>query len=331
MDYSNESRDRQEKIRKLKDAGVIVYANHYHGKQDMAYIKWQSESDNWLVKDVEILMNVWASGEFKTAGRIITFKSHGKLAFAKLRDHSGDIQICFVKEKLVFNTGKEVVSTLMIEGEEKDAYKIAEKFLHVWDYVGVIWDLFITKHGELTLFVKEFQIMSKAVRPLPEKWHGVTDEETIYRQRYLDLIMNDESYARFQLRSKFVESIHDFYKQHHFIEIETPTLGNAASWAAAKPFTTHHNDYNEDFFLRISPETALKKATVGRFERVVEFVKNFRNEWSDPSHMQEFSAIEHYSAWWNFRDNMKFTEDMFDHVFAVSYTHLTLPDETVYV
>ena len=127
--------------------------------------------------------------------------------------------------------------------------------------------------------------------------------------------MNQESYDRFLLRSKFVDSLRDFYKKYQFVEIETPVLGNSASGAAAKPFITHHNDYNEDFFLRISPETALKKATVGRFERVVEFVKNFRNEGSDPSHMQEFSAIEHYSAWWNFEDNMKFTQDMFDHIF----------------
>ena len=315
MEYWNESRDRQEKIRKLKEAGVIVYANNFRGKQDIGFIKGKSENEK--LKEVESLMTDGATWDYKTAWRIITFKSHGKLAFAKLRDFSGDIQICFVKDKVAFNTWKENVLKLTIEWEEKDAYKIAEKFIHVGDYVWVTWDLFVTKHWELTIFVKEFQILAKAVRPLPEKWHGVTDEETIYRQRYLDLIMNQESYDRFLLRSKFVDSLRDFYKKYQFVEIETPVLGNSASGAAAKPFITHHNDYNEDFFLRISPETALKKATVGRFERVVEFVKNFRNEGSDPSHMQEFSAIEHYSAWWNFEDNMKFTQDMFDHMFEM--------------
>lgn len=167
----------------------------------------------------------------------------------------------------------------------------------------------------MTLFVKEFQILAKAVRPLPEKFHGVQDIETIYRQRYLDLVMNDASFERFKLRSKFIKTLRDFYYENDFIEIETPVLGNAASGAAAAPFITHHNDFDEDFFLRIAPETALKKATVGRFERVVEFTRNFRNEGSDPSHMQEFSAIEHYAAWWNFEDNMKYTEDMFDYVF----------------
>lgn len=159
----------------------------------------------------------------------MTFKSHGKLAFAKIRDHSGDIQVCFVKDKVSLNTGREVVQKLTLDDEEKDAFKIAEKFLYMGDYIGVKGDLFFTKHGELTLFVQEFQILSKAVRPLPEKWHGVTDEETIYRQRYLDLIMNDESYQRFLTRSKFIKAIRDFYEKNEFIEIETPILGNAAS------------------------------------------------------------------------------------------------------
>jgi lysyl-tRNA synthetase class 2 len=133
MDYSNESRDRQEKIRKLKEAGVIVYANNFEGKQDISHIRRQES----MAKNIDTLMESGATGEYKTAGRIITFKSHGKLAFAKLRDHTGDIQICFVKDKLTFNTGKELVSQLTIEGEEKDAYKIAEKFIHIGDYIGV--------------------------------------------------------------------------------------------------------------------------------------------------------------------------------------------------
>ena len=127
--------------------------------------------------------------------------------------------------------------------------------------------------------------------------------------------MNEESYDRFKFRSKFVKTIRDFYEEYNFIEIETPVLWNAASWTAAAPFTTKHNDFDEEFFLRIAPETALKKATVWRFERVFEIWKNYRNEWSDPTHMQEFTAVEHYAAWWNFEDNMKFTEDMFDYIF----------------
>ncbi len=313
MDYSKESIDRQQKIQNMKDAGIICYANNFAWKQDIKNIRETSESK---LKEVDFLMENWSVGEFKTAGRIISSRGMWKLTFAKLRDNTWDIQVCFMRDKVDFNTGREIVKELEIAWEMKTAYKIAEKFCQVWDYIWIVWDLFLTKHGELTLFVREFQVLSKAVRPLPEKFHWVQDQETIYRQRYLDLIMNDESYNRFMFRSEFVKAIREFYWKNDFIEIETPVLGNSASGAAAQPFITHHNDFDEDYFLRIAPETALKKATVGRFERVFEIWKNYRNEWSDPSHMQEFTAVEHYAVYWNFEDNMKFTEEMFEYVFS---------------
>ena len=127
--------------------------------------------------------------------------------------------------------------------------------------------------------------------------------------------MNNDSYERLKLRSKFIKTLRDFYYGNDFVEVETPVLGSSASGAAAAPFITHHNDFDEKFYLRISPETSLKKTMVGRFERVVEFARDFRNEGSDPSHMQEFTMIEHYAAWWNFEDNMRFTEELFDYVF----------------
>lgn len=312
MEYSKESVDRQAKIQAMKEAGIICYANSFHGKQDIAEVR-KNESQ---LKDVNQLMENGSVWEFKTAWRIMSSRGMGKLTFGKIRDHTGDIQMCFMRDKVDFNTGREIVQSITIAGEEKSAFKIAEKFCQVWDYIGIIWDLFLTKHGEITLFVKEFQVLSKAVRPLPEKFHGVTDQETIYRQRYLDLIMNDDSFERFQFRSNFIKTIREFYWKHDFMEIETPILGNAASGAAAQPFKTHHNDFDEEFVLRIAPETGLKKATVWRFERVFEMGKNFRNEGSDPSHLQEFSVFEHYAAYWNFEDNMKFTEDMFDYIFT---------------
>ena len=312
MEYSRESIDRQEKIQSLKEAWVICYANKFSWKEDILDIRKKEST----VSDVEILMENWASWKFKTAGRLLSSRWMWKLIFGKIRDNTWDIQVCFMKDKLIFNTWTKLVEELEIQWEIKSAYKIAEKFCQVWDYIWVIWDLFLTKHWELTIFVKEFQILSKALRSLPEKFHWIQDMETIYRQRYLDLIMNEESYERFLFRSNFIRVLRDFYRENNFIEIETPVLGNSASWAAAAPFITHHNDFGEDYFLRISPETALKKATVGRFERVVEFAKDFRNEWSDPSHMQEFTMIEHYVAWWNFEDNMKFTEKMFDYIFT---------------
>lgn len=311
MNYSQESLERQSKIQKLKDLWINPYANAFANKMDIDKIIAQQN----FPKSADELMETGAVGQFKTAWRLVSFRSHWKLSFWKILDNSEKIQICLVRWKLSYNNWKDILENIEIDWQNMDVYKFFDKMIDLWDYVGVIWDLFLTKHGELTLFVKEFQILSKAVRPLPEKFHWVKDVETIYRQRYLDLISNDASYQRLKLRSKFIKVLRDFYFENDFIEIETPVLWNAASGAAAAPFITHHNDFDEDFFLRISPETALKKATVWRFEKVVEFTRNFRNEGSDPSHIQEFSAIEHYSAYWNFEDNMKFTEDMFAYIF----------------
>jgi len=311
FEYSNESLERQRKIQELKNAKIIVYANHFHWKQDIKDIIKQKNK----VKNIDELIDKWAIWEFKTAWRIMLSRSMWKLIFANIQDNTWKIQICFMKDKIKFNTWREIIDSIKLESWEKTAHKIAEKYLLVWDYVWIIWDLFVTKHWELTIFVKEFQILSKAVRSLPEKFHWIVDKETIYRQRYLDLIMNEDSFNRFLFRSKIIKLLRQFYEENGFIEIETPILWNAASGAAAKPFITHHNDFNEDFYLRIAPETSLKKATVWRFEKVFEIAKNFRNEGSDPTHIQEFTAIEHYAVYWNFEDNMKFTEKLFDYIF----------------
>lgn len=311
MEYSKESIERQEKINELKKAWVIVYANHFYWKQDIKKIK----NEKWKIKDVSKLMEEWAVWEFKTAGRLMLLRSMWKLIFANIQDNTWSIQICFMKQKVKFNTWKELVDSLQLDSWEKTAHKLAEKYLLAGDYIWVTWDLFFTKHWEITLFVKDFQILSKAVRPLPEKFHWLSDKETIYKQRYLDLIMNEDSYNRMLFRSKVIKLLRKFYEKEGFIEVETPILWNAASGAAAKPFITHHNDFNEDFYLRIAPETALKKATVWRFEKIFEIGKNFRNEGTDPTHMQEFTTLEHYAAWRNFEDNMAFTEKMFDYLF----------------
>ena len=154
LDYSLESLDRIEKIKKLKEAWVIVYANNYHGKTDICEVIKNTSN----LKEVEILQENSAESKYKTAWRLMSYKSHWKLAFAKIIDHTSSIQICVMKDKFKFNTWKEVVDSLVIDGEEKSAYKISEKFINVWDYIWVIWELFFTKHWELTLFVNEFQI-----------------------------------------------------------------------------------------------------------------------------------------------------------------------------
>ncbi len=310
VEYSKESQERIEKLEILKKAGVIPYANKFEGKMDISSLQ------NKPTKEAEDLMDKWAEMTYKTAGRLMSFRSHGRLSFAKIQDNTSTIQICFVKDKVIFNTWQKLVDKLEINWNTMTAYKLVDKMFDIGDIIWVSGDLFTTKHGELTIFVREFQLLSKAIRPLPEKFHGITDKETLYRQRYLDLIMNEDTYNRFLLRSKLIKALRDFYDKNGFIEVETPVMWNAASGAAAAPFFTHHNDYNHDFVLRISPETNLKKATVWRFERVFEIWKQFRNEWSDPSHMQEFTSVEHYAVYWNFEDNMKFTEEMFEYIFA---------------
>jgi len=320
MEYSRESQDRIKKIQALKDANIISYANRFKNKQDITDIIKISETDTegGHLRDINNLMAGGCIWKFKTAGRLITYRSFWKLSFWKIIDHSWEIQVSFVKDLVEFNTGRKIIwktETIEVDKIERSPFKIIEKLVDVWDYIWIIWDLFITKHWELTLFVKEFQILSKAVRPLPEKFHWVTDKETIYRQRYLDLITNQESYDRMLFRSNFIKTLRDFYIKEGFTEITTPILGNNASWAAAQPFVTKHNDFGSDVVLRIAPEVGLKMATVWRFEKVFEFGPNFRNEWSDPSHMQEFNVVEHYAAWWNYEDNIRFTEEMFDYIF----------------
>jgi lysyl-tRNA synthetase class 2 len=205
------------------------------------------------------------------------------------------------------------------------AYKFMEKMVDVWDFIWVRWEVFTTHKWELTIFVSEFKFLSKAIRPLPEKFHGLTDQEELYRKRYLDMTMNPVSYERFLFKSKFYHTLREFYHKEWFTEVQTSILCNAASWAAAKPFITHHNDFDTEFYLRIAFETSLKKATVWRFEKVFEIWQDFRNEWSDPSHLQEFTQVEHYAVYRNYEDNMKFTEKMFDYIFDKMWLDKRIP------
>jgi len=300
------------KVHKLRKMWIIPYAQSFsktHCIDDLKIEKWKKST-------AEELMAKWAKNVFKTAGRMISRRTHGKLTFAKIRDDKWDIQICFVKWLFKLNTWTNLIDNISDEWNSIDVYKFVDKFLDVGDFIWVSGDLFITQHGELTIFVNEIQLLSKAIRPLPEKFHWIQDQEEIYRKRYLDMTMNEESYQRFLFKSKFYQTLREFYTQQWFIEIQTPILWNSASWAAAKPFLTHHNDFDNDVYLRIAFETWLKKSTVGRFEKVFEIWQDFRNEWSDPSHIQEFTQVEHYAVYRNYEDNMKFTEKMFDYIFA---------------
>ena len=314
---------RIQKIEKMKKMWLKPYAQSFDKKNLVSDIitKFWKETHrdiNDIIEKPEI--------NISTAWRITLYRSHGKLAFAKIMDSTATIQLMFHREQCHIDVSTsqnkpELKNLLTWEWiwadgwNEMTAYKFMEKMVDVWDFIWVRWEVFTTHKWELTIFVSEFKFLSKAVRPLPEKFHGLTDQEELYRKRYLDMVSNPETYERFMFKSKFYKTLRDFYHKEWFTEITTPILWNAASWAAAKPFITHHNDFDTDFYLRIAFETALKKATVWRFEKVFEIWKDFRNEWSDPSHLQEFTQVEHYAVYRNYEDNMKFTEKMFDYIF----------------
>jgi len=314
IDHVGERETRIAKIQKMKAMGIIPYAQSFDKKNLISdiintYETKEHRDINDIIPNPEI--------QVKTAGRLMLYRSHGKLAFAKLLDSTAQIQLMFHRDNCKLITNDQWPITNLKDGSKEwmSAYKFMEKMVDVGDFIGIQGEVFKTHKGELTIFVSEFKFLSKAIRPLPEKFHGLTDQEELYRKRYLDMIMNEETYQRFLLKSKMYKVLREFYTKEWFTEIQTGIVGNAASGAAAKPFITHHNDFDTDIYLRISFETALKKATVGRFEKVFELGQDFRNEGSDPSHIQEFTQIEHYAVYWNYEDNMKFTEKMFDELF----------------
>ena len=229
----------------------------------------------------------------RVAGRIVFMRKMGKLSFVRLRDIEGDLQIS-IKIDLV--------------GDEK--YQFFKTLVDVGDFLGAEGEIFTTHTGEKTLRVSSFEFLGKALKPLPEKFHGVTDPELCYRERYLDLIMNEETRKRFLLKYEFIKEIRRYLEDKGYIEIETPVLSNKASGALAKPFIAHHNALDIDVYLRIAPETYLKRAIIGGFTKVFEFARCFRNEGIDSTHLQDFTMLEGYGAYLNYQDNMTLMEDM---------------------
>jgi lysyl-tRNA synthetase, class II len=227
------------------------------------------------------------------AGRLVTFRVQGGSSFVKIQDQQGIIQLYFRKDVL---------------GEER--YLFFKKGLDLGDIIGVTGTLFLTKTGEITVRVDAFTLVSKALRPLPDNWSGLTDSEQIYRQRYLDLIVNTESRNRLMTRSRIVSHIRRFLEDKQFLEVETPVLQNVAGGAAARPFQTHHNTLNTDFVLRISLELYLKRMLVGGYDRVFEIGRNFRNEGVSRRHNPEFTMLEVYQAYSDYRGMMTLVQDL---------------------
>jgi lysyl-tRNA synthetase class 2 len=235
--------------------------------------------------------------EVSVAGRVITLRPMGKALFAHLQDATGRLQI-YLRQDIV--------------GE--DSFKDFEELVDPGDILGVRGRLFRTNTGELTVEVKEWVLLAKSLHPLPEKWHGLKDVEVRYRQRYLDLIANEHARRVFFLRSRLISEIRRFLDFKGFLEVETPILQPIASGANAKPFITYHNYLEQNLYLRIAPELYLKRLIVGGINRVYELGKNFRNEGVDTTHNPEFTMLEFYCAYWDYKDLMVFTEELFSYL-----------------
>ena len=240
------------------------------------------------------------------AGRIVSMRDFGKAAFAHIQDNTGKIQVYFKKDIL---------------GEKQGLLKK----LDIGDIIGLKGKLFRTRTNELTVEVEDFVFLSKSLRPLPEKWHGLKDIETRYRQRYVDLIVNTEVRQIFAIRSAIIKAIRDFLESKEFIEVETPMMQQIPGGATAKPFKTHHIALGVDLYLRIAPELYLKRLLVGGFERVYELNRNFRNEGISTKHNPEFTMLEFYIAYRDYNFLMSLTEEIITFVALKTLGTLKIP------
>ncbi len=267
----------QEQIRRDKLKEISKVCNPYPDKYERTH----------LLKDARLLED--GTTDVSVAGRIVFMRKMGKLSFIRIRDLEADLQL-ELKVDMV--------------GEEK--YDFFKKLFDGGDFIGASGEIFTTQTGEKTLRIHDFKFLGKALRPLPEKFHGLSDTELKYRERYVDLISNEESRRVFLGRSKFYAFVHKYLGENGFLQVETPIMQTAVCGAAAKPFFTHHNALDMDMNLRIAPETYLKQCIAGGFDKVYEVAKCFRNEGMDTEHLQEFTQIEWYASYWNFEDNINF-------------------------
>jgi len=230
------------------------------------------------------------------AGRIMSIRNFGKASFLHIKDRTGQMQAYLRKDKI---------------GEEQfNVFRLMD----MGDFIGITGSFFRTRTGELTILADHIRLLSKSMRPLPEKWHGLTDIETRYRQRYLDLIVNDQVKEVFVLRSRIIQAFRDFFLKKEFLEVETPMMQPIPGGATAKPFKTFHNALGITLYLRVAPELYLKRLMVGGLERVFEINRNFRNEGVSVQHNPEFTMLEFYMAYATYEDLMVLTEDLFNHI-----------------
>jgi lysyl-tRNA synthetase class 2 len=266
---------RREKINLLRQKGIDPYG----GRFSPTHTTQQALQE-------EISCSV------KVAGRIISHRIHGRAGFAHIRDRDGRIQLYAREDRL-----------------GRDGYRLFKQ-LDLGDFIGAKGETFLTRTGEITIQTEEIVFLTKALRPLPEKWHGLRDTETRYRQRYLDLLSNEETRNVFRTRSKVIKAIREFLDDRGFLEVETPMMQPFPGGALARPFKTHHNALGVDLYLRIAPELYLKRLVIGGFERVYELSRNFRNEGISTRHNPEFTMLEVYQAYADYTDMMALAESL---------------------
>ena len=287
---------RLEKAADLRGMGVDPYANDFKvDTRALDFARLYFDHDKESLEGSEQLHYM--------AGRVMAVNKMGKAAFIRLQDSSCD----------EVGPDGELIGRIQIylRRDELPEVDFAQyKKVDIGDIIGVAGSPMKTRTGELTLHVKKFRILTKSLRPLPEKWHGLTDVETRYRQRYLDLIANDEARRVFRARSKIIHGMRQFFVSRGFLEVETPMMHPIAGGAAARPFVTHHNTLDADLYLRIAPELYLKRLVVGGFERVFEINRNFRNEGVSTFHNPEFTMLEFYQAYTTYIELMEIGEDL---------------------
>jgi lysyl-tRNA synthetase, class II len=288
-ELNDQLRVRREKMNQLREQGIDPFGKRFertHSAQDLKDLYGELTKEELEEKNVEVTI----------AGRIMTKRGKGKAGFAHIQDLTGQIQI-YVRKDAV--------------GE--DSYAIFDS-ADLGDIVGITGTVFKTKVGELSVKAKQFELLTKSLRPLPDKFHGLKDVEQRYRQRYLDLIMNPESKQTFIMRSKIIQAMRRYLDEQGFLEVETPMMHAIAGGAAARPFITHHNALDMPLYMRIAIELHLKRLIVGGLEKVYEIGRVFRNEGISTRHNPEFTMIELYQAYADYRDIMKLTENLIAHI-----------------
>lgn len=271
----------QELVRRGKVEEIKKYCNPYPERYEVTHSLLEASKLEDGTKDVSV------------AGRIVFMRKMGKLSFLRLRDIEADLQV-----------------SIKIDLVGEDSYSFFKSNIDVGDFIGVTGEMFTTQTGEKTLRADKYVFLGKALKPLPEKFHGLTDAELCYRNRYVDMIMNEDTRKRFLIRMKFIRELRNYLDNHGYYEVETPILNNKPSGAVARPFKAHHNALDIDVYLRIAPETYMKRSVVAGIPKVYEIARCFRNEGMDAAHLQDFTMIECYQAYFNYRDNMIFIREM---------------------